>query len=288
MSSDVAVTLPRGLLDQSGGRHREAVLAPVTGQFELCLSESQELDPLAVSGLLAAAFRRIGGYDPIEPAHAAALTRGDRDFALLHLRRSIFGNRLALVVGCPNPSCRAEADLTLSITELAPTPAEPAPESWLVDTPDGVVTLREPTGDDDAAVHGLDAATASAQLWSRLVVDVAGAGPLDAERWSGLGPSTKHALALSLATRRVSPTLAFAAPCPSCRGWMEVELDPAALLASELGVALDRLFAEVHTLAYFYHWSERDILSLPRQRRWRYLELLARQTAGRHSSGGGA
>ena len=62
---------------------------------------------------------------------------------------------------------------------------------------------------------------------------------------------------------------------------MEVELEPAALLQSELGVAVDRLFAEVHTLAYHYHWSEHEILSLPRARRHRYLELLGRQVATR-------
>lgn len=66
---------------------------------------------------------------------------------------------------------------------------------------------------------------------------------------------------------------------------MEVELDAAFLLATELGGASDRLFAEVHLLAFHYHWSEAAILSLTRQRRWRYLDLIRRQTAGQPVAG---
>ena len=39
---------------------------------------------------------------------------------------------------------------------------------------------------------------------------------------------------------------------------------------------LDRLIQEVHVLALYYHWSESDILRLPRPKRQRYLALLER------------
>lgn len=285
MTDALTVTLPRGLFDSEGGRHRDAVLTPVTGHVEAGLAEARELDPASVSRLLAGAIARIGGYEPILPAHAAALSRGDRELVLLHLRRALFGDRLALVVACPNPGCRQEADLALTIAQLCPAADRAADETFAVDTPAGTATLREPTGGDDDAVHGLDRDTASAALWSRLVVDLAGHGPITAAQWTELDLPTRHALALALADAHSGPTLAFVAPCPSCRAWMEIELDPAVLLAAELGVAGDRLFAEVHTLAYFYHWSEHEILSLPRQRRWRYLELVHRQVAGAKAEG---
>ena len=46
--------------------------------------------------------------------------------------------------------------------------------------------------------------------------------------------------------------------------------------------AVDSLDREVHTLAMQYHWSETDILSLPRERRRRYLRLIDRER-GVHS-----
>jgi hypothetical protein len=45
-------------------------------------------------------------------------------------------------------------------------------------------------------------------------------------------------------------------------------------------VSSARLEAEVHCLAFHYHWPEADILALPRPRRWRYLELVRRELEG--------
>lgn len=44
---------------------------------------------------------------------------------------------------------------------------------------------------------------------------------------------------------------------------------------------LDRLYQEVHHLALHYHWSEAEILRLPRGKRQRYLGLLLRHVEQR-------
>jgi hypothetical protein len=275
------VTLPRGLFDHDGRRHATAVLRPVTGRLEIQLAEHEDLDASAVSELLASAISRIGGYRDITPEHTAALSRGDRDYAIMQLRRSLFGDNLDLVVTCANPSCREDADLRLQVADLAPEPASAAPEIIRADTALGLVLLREPTGADDEAVAGRPQAEASAMLWSRLILDLAGTGSVTENGWKELDASVRHNVALALADGQSGPSLAFTAPCPSCGAWMEIELDAPMLLAAELGVATERLFAEVHLLAYGYHWSQDEILSLPREHRWRYLELLRRQAEGR-------
>lgn len=280
MTGEQAHILPRGLFDRDGRRHSRMILRPVTGRFEIRLAEQDDLGAAAVSELLAAAIARIGAYDDIGPEHTAALSRGDRDHALLWIRRGLFGERLQLVVNCPNPSCGEAADLELGVSQIAPPPERSAPEVIKADTPLGPAVLREPTGVDDAEIVGLPPELASAALWSRLVLDLAGRGSLSADDWIALAAPVRYALALALADAGSGPALAFAAPCPSCRAWMEVELDAAALLTTELGVAGDRLFAEVHLLAFSYHWSEEQILALPRERRWRYLDLLRRQQQG--------
>ena len=40
---------------------------------------------------------------------------------------------------------------------------------------------------------------------------------------------------------------------------------------------IERLYEEIHVLAMHYHWSEAAILALPRNKRQRYLALVARQ-----------
>lgn len=189
------------------------------------------------------------------------------------------------MVVCPNPCCREAADLGLSVSGLAPESAVAAPELIRAETPAGPAILREPTGADNACVAGLPGVAASALLWSRLVLDLAGQGTITPEAWTELDAGVRYALALALAEAQSGPVLSFVSPCPSCRALMEVELDAAALLAAEMGSAADRIFAEVHLLAFHYHWTEDAILSLGRDRRWRYLELLRRQAAGQPLTG---
>jgi hypothetical protein len=282
MPVSTLITLPRGLFDHAGERHQAAELGPITGYFEAGLAEASELNPEAVSELLARALKRIGEFDEVDGVLTAALARGDRDFALLQLHRGLFGDKLALIVRCDNPSCCQEADLSLRISELARA-REAAPETLRVETSAGPVTLREPTGADDAALHGLPKARASVDLWCRLIMDFAGQGPVSPEQWSALPADVRSTVATALADAKSGPTLAFLVPCPSCAAWIEIELDPAELLARQLGIGIDRLFAEVHSLAWAYHWSEHEILSLPRERRWRYLDLIGRQLSGRGS-----
>ena len=113
------------------------------------------------------------------------------------------------------------------------------------------------------------------------MLDVDGAGPVDPDGWRALGSRVHQQVALGLADLRVGPDLDFLSPCPECSAVVAFSLDAPALLAQEVGAAEGRLLAEIHVLAFHYHWTEDAILALPRDRRWTYLELLSRQLSGR-------
>lgn len=42
---------------------------------------------------------------------------------------------------------------------------------------------------------------------------------------------------------------------------------------------------EVHIIAYFYHWGEDKILSLPISKRAKYIELIDKQVKAENSTG---
>ena len=285
LGQGLSVELPHGLFDADGVCHRHAVLRPVTGREELILADA-DAGPRAVSDLLAAVIERLGGYDGVDDALAAALTRGDRQALTLHLRAGLYGDRIPLIVRCPNPACAALSDVDLRISELLPASAPPRP--WLeCDTPSGLAQIREATGADDDLVagHGGSRAERVALLWSRLLV--LDQREIDTDEWPALPAATRHAVALALAEGTRAPELCFLTRCPTCRAVIELALDPFALLARELRSGGDRLLAEVHALAFHYHWPESEILALPRPRRWRYLELLGRELEGRPILEGG-
>ncbi|HSR96252.1 MAG TPA: hypothetical protein VLM79_04235 [Kofleriaceae bacterium] len=284
----VTVELPHGLFDADGVCHRDAVLRAMTGHEELMLAdlgpgEAGEPNPGAVSALLVSVIERLGDYDRIDGELVGALTRGDRAVLVLHLRAGLYGDRMSLVVRCPNPACAALCDVDLRISELLPRPAAPRPHV-ACDTPSGPAVIHEPTGADDDAVAAVADRGGSreervALLWSRLVeLDGRRLAP---DEWPRLPAATRHAIAVALAEGSRAPELTFLARCPTCAAHLELGIDPYAMLARELRLGGDRLFAEVHALAFHYHWSEAEILALPRPRRWRYLELLGRELEGR-------
>ena len=275
----VTVELPHGLFDAEGVCHRDAVLRALTGHEELLLAEPDS-DARIVSELLARVIERLGDYDRVDDEITTALTRGDRQTLVLHLRAMLYGDRISLVVRCPNPSCAALSDVDLRISEMLPARAEARPH-LTCETPSGLAVIHEPTGADDEAVDraGGTRDARSAVLWSRLVtLDGRRLSPDD---WTSLPVATRHALALALVSGSRTPELVFLARCPTCVAHLELVIEPFAMLARELRLGGDRLFAEVHALAFHYHWAESEILSLPRPRRWRYLELLGRELDGR-------
>ena len=56
---------------------------------------------------------------------------------------------------------------------------------------------------------------------------------------------------------------------------MVMPFDPTAFFFEELRISAERLLREVHVLAFYYHWSESEILGLERDRRRAYLALLS-------------
>lgn len=272
------VRLARGLVDETARRHRRAWLRPLTGWQEAALSGAT-LDPRGVSELLCQSLARLGGYSDPSAELMDALTRYDRQRLVLCLRQSLFGDRLPLTLRCPNPDCGELADMDLEISSLLPDATEPVPEVVEVQTPQGRALLREPTGVDDQVMHTHRGShrERSDALWARLVLELDGR-PLDVD---ALTLETRQLLALGLERISRHPELSFVTRCPECGGWIELHLDPIALLARELELGAGRLVVEVHALAFHYHWTEAEVLALSRTRRWRYLELVKRQVEGR-------
>jgi hypothetical protein len=62
--------------------------------------------------------------------------------------------------------------------------------------------------------------------------------------------------------------------CPYCGQSCSAFLDASTILSQELAATSKHLFKEVHLLAYYYHWSENEILGMRATRRHRYLNLL--------------
>jgi hypothetical protein len=128
-----------------------------------------------------------------------------------------------------------------------------------VETAQSRLRLRVPTGADQEAVADLPDDEAVRVLFERCLL-------------AGAAEEDDDFAAAEEAIEEMAPEVALAAlaACPACRASNEIVIDPYLVLATQA----EDLFVEVHRLASSYHWSEAEILALPRARRQLYLRLI--------------
>jgi len=268
MQAGIPVTLPGGLL-VNGQRKCDAVLRPLDGWLEeqVCVAMAGRNNlPATVSNVLGAALLSVGG-EAILPERVASLTMADRQWLMLNLAHALQGGGYWLKGYCDD--CGQPFDLYLDPRQL---PVKVAGEGFPfaeLDLGGDRLRLRLPSGADQERIAGLDADEAVALLLSNCLLSVNGravpAGYVDTLDAEGL---QKIDEAFDEVSPYVGTTLATA--CPECKHPQQMEINPYLLDTHEA------LFQEVHTLAQEYHWSEREILSLSRERRRLYLRLIER------------
>jgi hypothetical protein len=158
-------------------------------------------------------------------------------------------------------------------------PPYAAPGYWyrmLLPDSDLTVTFRLPTGADQEAVaehitrSGGTSISAAALLAARCLREVTQVGKVLESLPNEWIPSLGEAMS----ERDPQAELVLNNLCPECGHRFGVLLDMGQFLADEINQRVRYLYREVHTLAWYYHWSEADILRMTRPHRQIYLELL--------------
>lgn len=205
----------------------------------------------------------------------ASLTVGERDAALLRLRRTLFGDGLAGESRCPG--CGEQVEFTGSIAELL------ASAGGTLYSGNRRGTLRLPEGrslefrlpdsvDLSVLVGADDPATARRLLAERCITGV----PEGEETELADPISDEVVTLLSDAMEECDPLadIQFDLVCPNCGGEWGITLDILAWLWEELSREARRLLHDVHIIARAYGWSEESILALSPARRRTYIDMI--------------
>ncbi len=191
----------------------------------------------------------------------ADLSIGERDARLLQLRHLVLGARAEGFAECPR--CAERVEFPLDTAAFAQ-PRELSQNGPEIEINGATVRLRLPTSRDLAeAVAAPDSVRAL-----RILV----------ERCTGLTDLPNESLpAVSSAMLAADPQaeIVLHFGCPACGHAWEVLFDVGEFFWSEIAAQAQRLLREIDALARAYGWTEREILSLPAQRRQTYLELVA-------------
>ncbi len=275
----VDITLPRGYWID-GTCQREVWLRPINGSDEDFLLDAGELLLPAhrITALLARCLELLGPTAPVTDETVRSLTVGDREALLLHLRRLTMGDSLQGVVDCPAPDCGEKMDLDLKASELLLPPYDACRQSYEVEITengsDYQVRFRLPTGADqeDAAILArADPQAAAERLLYRCVESVTDG---DGEPVEALPPAIADRLSDAMSELDPQAELTLNLTCPACTHAFFAPFDTASYLFQELNGRAKHLYREVHLLAFYYHWSEAEIINMPDRKRRLYLDLL--------------
>jgi len=264
--------LPGGLWN-NGKRYREFGFRPLTGAVELAVSEASlyaRTLPEAVTDMLLSTLDHIGGLDP-DVAMVDALSVGDRQFLVTRLAGRLGGDKAWFTVDCR--ACGKRFDFCLRFSELPVKPAGPFYPFCETIFETGTFTWRVPNGADQKALalQESDEDADRILLQCCLVHRKTEAGTA-AEVIADLTDSEIDRIEAALEAQAPEIANRVQTACAACSKIHEIEIDPVRYLSA----SIQRVSMDIHRIASVYHWSEAEILSLPRHRRLRYLDLIDR------------
>lgn len=284
--------LPGGYLDADGSLHREVELVPLGGREEELLA-GQSGGPTEVTAVLTHCVRRIGEIEPVTAQLARRLLVGDRQFLLLKLREVTFGNRVQGRAACPWPGCGEGVDVDFVLSDVPVRGIEePAVEYRMRLSPEASAAQPERGGDGDGREVGFrlpnggdeeslavlvedNEAEVLRALLESCVMSLDGRSSPEADRIAALSPLARSEIEAEMDRRAPRLGLEMETRCPACERRFTLPFELRDFFFGELATGLDLLYREVHYLAYHYHWSEGEILDMPRDKRRGYIDVLS-------------
>lgn len=271
MQQAMEVRLPGGLAG-NGRIERQARFHPLTGRIEQSLIEAAAYKdrPVYVTHVLSHALERIGEL-PASTSNVSRLSVADRQYLMSRLAALLKGEQLWLNVDCGY--CHSLFDVELRRCDLPVKEAGKGYPRIKLRLNNWEIEADVPTGRDQKGIGGLTEAEAVHRLLRQCIRSVNGRAPIE-DFFSQL--TVTDIAAIDKAMDDVSPAVCdqLAVTCPECGQEQYARLDHYA------DVVLDEyvFYDEIHTIASHYHWSEQDILDLPRDKRRRYLDLINRSS----------
>jgi len=243
--------------------------------LNLDLDAGRQSTPHLVTEILAACLYQSPG-DRSDRDALWRLPVGNRIESLLLIYQLDEPGEIRIELRCANPACRDLIEVGLTTEELLESSRAQAVDDFSVEVDGLVLNVRRPTGLDQLSwltEPAEDEATALRATVAALLIPPAEVSELSEEAVVAVEESLdRHD---RLGAFHVSLT------CPYCDVLLPYELDLAALLIERFRHAQTRLVEQIHAIASGYGWTESEILTIPRERRARYLSLLEREALHR-------
>lgn len=243
----------------------------LAGKDEQLVESSSTVDAVRLIG---AVISSTGvGRAPDSSPDPMSLSACDRDRILTAIYLATFGSRITSTMHCSR--CGNLFDLNFRLDELAAALDGSLPEGVEVL---GAGRFRS------AAGFEFRVPTASEEI------EAARRDPSEAEQWlanqcllSSSAPPDIASIQQAMEEAAPALDLELTAQCPECNASQLVRFDIQSYLLDAVRQGLPRLTRDVHRVASAYHWSQREILSLPRSQRRDLVDMIEGEVSVRRS-----
>jgi hypothetical protein len=208
-----------------------------------------------------------------------SLTITDFEYALLGLRRFLFGDTVRCLFRC---ACSERMEIEFSIATLLREARPRTPRNVLPFTAragwfalrEKHITFRLPVVNDQ--LDALASPSPYAQLEQSCIEGAVDSARRDAR------PDARTAAIVERAMEAMAPTVSrpIAGRCAACGEGMSLQLHVPSLVLDELRASAAGVHSEIHAIAATYHWQESAILALPQLRRQAYTEAIRHGVQG--------
>lgn len=256
--------------------HKSVSLGPVTGLVEDMVQEKSRSHAYRITQLLTGCITHIGSITPITPDIVRELSITDRDFLLLKLRELTFGSKIECILTCPNSDCNKKMNVDFNTNALVFEKRGLNKYYFTIETDNTSIEFRLPNGGDQESVADFavkDTTLAETVIFRRCIRSINGKYPSETEI-DNLAQESKDAVQKQMEQLDPLTDLNMLAVCPECGNEFLAPFDIQDFFLDELDPNPDAFYREIHYLAYYYHWSLDQILSLPRWKRKKYIEFL--------------
>jgi len=266
--AETARVAPRKFVFQLPVSKRKIFVQQPTGREEILFLETKA-DETGLALSLALELAQDAEDKSLEWDQMSAT---DLDAFLLNLRRIWIGDQVRCDLRCAADDCRERIVFNFTITKYLadhnPAEVDLAPRGWHVRVP------------DEAGWRGLESETARLEFRLPTPNDqLIAAKEDDAEL---VRRCVRPANLPARIRRRAEAVIENLAPClsgemrgtcPACGAVVSAYFDARGFCLKEFRQHAAFIYQDIDVLARHYHWSEQEILRLPRARRGAYVEL---------------
>lgn len=224
--------------------------------------------PWLITQLLCSCLQQHDGKN-LDETEVWVWSLNQRLQALLMIAQASLPASLFVSSQCLYEDCRERLELPLDLNLFR----LDEQNSIVMCKPEEAVELeiRLPTGKDQRFWLSHASEDWEREMATRLVFRINGETPVRGWQLPG---EWLQPIAQTLEAHDPFTVMSLETECPVCTRRVDVAFDLENYLLHQLERQQWQLKLEVHQLASFYHWSERDIVALPKNRREEYLHLI--------------